>query len=496
MEIPVTTTRQSRWITIALRVHHLPERLKAGICLALVVAAWGWVDVRRRGVVDPNDPGLHKTDFTVYTEAGAAFFDGRPPYEVTNPRGWGYLYPPPFAMLVAPLHSLRPETQVLVWFAVSCLAAWGCYTECVRIARAVAPQLEGHGPFGPVPVRIGAAAVVAALLPALNCLQRGQVGTVQLYLLLLGLRLFVERASVGRAFLAGAVLALPIVLKVTPIVPVGFLIGSQLVAALADGWRSDTMRRTGACSCGIAIGLVGTLLVAPACLVGWQANLNHLGTWWHDVALKVEESTGDEFAGDSYSARNQSLANAVHRAGNWAHFTLASGPNDEGLPGRAPGDGLLMDTPAVDATLAALRALAGCLLLFACYRVGRSQDAAALTAGFGLAGVATLVMAPIARAHYFVLLLPAVMFTSFWLLQQGRARAAWIAAVLPTAFSVAHYVAINPLGRMGLLGIGIAVWYASFCLVLGRGAARATVAEPTIFSIDDFRTSEPLRRAA
>ena len=118
VELPVTTTTQSRWITIALRVHHLPERLKAGVCLALVVAVWGWVDVRRRGAVDPNDPGLHKTDFTVYTEAGAAFFDGRPPYEVTNPRGWGYLYPPPFAMLVAPLHALRPEAQVLVWFCL------------------------------------------------------------------------------------------------------------------------------------------------------------------------------------------------------------------------------------------------------------------------------------------------------------------------------------------------------------------------------------------
>ena len=53
----------------------------------------------------PEDPLQHKTDFTVYTEAGAAFFDGRPPYEVSNPRGWIYLYPPLFAMLVAPLHA-------------------------------------------------------------------------------------------------------------------------------------------------------------------------------------------------------------------------------------------------------------------------------------------------------------------------------------------------------------------------------------------------------
>src|SRR5262245_38685895 len=76
-----------------------------GKVLALMVAGlilWGWVDVRKRGRIDPQNPENHRTDFTVYTEAGAAFFDGRDPYRVTNPRGWGYLYPPLFAMLVAP----------------------------------------------------------------------------------------------------------------------------------------------------------------------------------------------------------------------------------------------------------------------------------------------------------------------------------------------------------------------------------------------------------
>jgi len=52
-----------------------------------VLAVWGWFDVRVRGTIDPNS-AIHKTDFTVYTEAGAAFFDGRDPYKVTNPRGW------------------------------------------------------------------------------------------------------------------------------------------------------------------------------------------------------------------------------------------------------------------------------------------------------------------------------------------------------------------------------------------------------------------------
>ncbi len=107
--------------------------------LTIVFAVWGVVDVRARGVYDPANPGEHRTDLTVYTEAGAAFFDGREPYEVTNPRGWRYLYPPLFAMLLAPLHVLPSETQVLVWFIASALAAWGCYSECVRLAQARCP---------------------------------------------------------------------------------------------------------------------------------------------------------------------------------------------------------------------------------------------------------------------------------------------------------------------------------------------------------------------
>ena len=66
------------------------------LCLGLVI--WGLTDVRQRAHFDPvlaaenrEVIGEHRTDLTVFTEAGAAFFDGRDPYEVTNPRGWMYL---------------------------------------------------------------------------------------------------------------------------------------------------------------------------------------------------------------------------------------------------------------------------------------------------------------------------------------------------------------------------------------------------------------------
>src|SRR6202521_4504581 len=122
-----------------------PTRARVILVLALVLAIWGWTDVRLRGTLPPENLLIHKTDFTVFTEAGAAFFDGRDPYAVTNVRGWKYLYPPLFAMLVAPLHHLPTDAQVLVWFALSVLMGWGCYRECVRIGRAVLPSTEAGG---------------------------------------------------------------------------------------------------------------------------------------------------------------------------------------------------------------------------------------------------------------------------------------------------------------------------------------------------------------
>ncbi len=386
--------------------------------LAIVFTVWGLIDVRARGRFDPADPGEHRTDLTVYTEAGAAFFDGRPPYEVTNPRGWRYLYPPLFAMLLAPLHVLPAEAQVLVWFVVSALAAWGCYSECVRLARSALPGWPEGDPFGRIPPWIAWCAAAAVIVPIFNCLQRGQVSVPKLYLLLLGVRLLIESRSAARAALAGAVLALPIVLKVTPLVPVAIVLFQQLVVACAAGDRRS-IARAGATWLGTAGGLALAVLVIPAMLVGWRANLGHLETWVR-LAMRVETSTGDELAGDNYSARNQSFPNAVRRAGNWASYEFAGGVNDEGAPELGPGGaGLLMDNAVVGALLLAGRVAAGLAALAVGYRAARGGDTLAQLAAFGLACAATLVVFSLARGSYFVMLLPAVVFVAAWLARKA-----------------------------------------------------------------------------
>ena len=256
------------------------------------------------------------------------------------------------------------------------------------------------------------------IVPIFNCLQRGQVSVPKLYLLLLGLRLLVESRSAARAWLGGAVLALPIVLKVTPLIPVAVILFQQLVAAWHRGDRSS-LARAGGAWLGTASGLALAVLFIPASLVGWRANLGHLETWTR-LAIRAETSTGDELAGDNYSARNQSFANAVRRAGNWASYEFAGGVDDEGTPELGPGGaGLLMDNVLVDRLLLAVRVAAALALVAVAYRAVREGDWLARMAGFGLACSATLVVFSIARGSYFVMALPSVVFIAAWLVRKG-----------------------------------------------------------------------------
>jgi len=444
------------------------------VALAVAFAVWGWVDVRRRAETDPTNSCIHKTDFTVYTEAGSAFFDGRDPYTVTNARGWGYLYLPLFALLVAPLHHLASQWQALAWFFLSAWMAWGCYREIVRMGRLVTTPGSAD-----VPRWFGYGALAAGALPALNCMQRGQVGIAQLYLLLLGFRLLLESRSLWKSFAAGIILSVPIAIKITPLLPVGFLLFQQFIAAVSANRRRPTVERAAASWLGTTLGMVLCVLVIPASLVGWQANLGHLHTWWERVAMKIDQP-GDAFAGDAYSFRNQSLSNAVRHLGNWADHTFGQGADDR--PTVTP-DGqeqnLLMASESVDAMLMGIEISALILLLGVAWCTARSGDLLAQAAGFGLACAATLVISPIARAHYFVLLLPVLPLLPRYLAGKNRTRAAFWLAAVPVALMLAHYLFLNFAGRIGLLGIGTAVWYAVASVMLIRTAGALGVSQAT-----------------
>ena len=439
------------------------HRLSLAI-LTIALAIWGAVDVRNRGRINPHDLANHKTDFTVYTEAGAAFFDGRDPYSVTNVRGWGYLYLPLMAILVSPLHGLAPETQVTIWFVLSVLMTYGCYRESVHLARLA---LAGSRTvIQRLPTWIGCCALTAVTLPALNCMQRGQIGVAKLYFLLLGCRLIIEHRSCLRSMLGGIVLALPITLKITPVLPVAYLLIQQLVLASKARDARLSAQASGFWA-GTAAGLVLCIVLIPASLIGWEANCRHLQRWWNLVAVKADSAAGDEFAGNSYSVRNQSFTNAVHRFGDWAQYAFAGGLDDRAHNGGAQPESL-SETPSIRTMVLAVRIASLALVALLAIALARQGDTLGQLAGFGLSCAATLIVSPIARGHYYVLLLPAALFVPCWFLQAQRLRAARWLALAPAVLVSAHYVLMDFTGRIGLLGLGIAVWYwaAAACVLL------------------------------
>jgi hypothetical protein len=499
------------------------------IVLLAAVTVWGFLDVRRRGYPYPECPEEHRTDLTVYTESGAAFFDGRNPYEVANPRGWTYLYPPLFALLLAPLHPLPMQDQVTVWFFVSLLFCWGCCRECRCIVAIVCDEdPRVRAAWARWSRWLTVAAVAAATLPTLNCLQRGQVGVIKMYLLLLGLRVILRGRSSRAWLLGGVVLALPVVLKIVPALPVGFLLFLLLVEMLVwawshvrylvQGWRDisvcpvighesgrqeclprrtertrgteefveETPRKMDAAfptnssvpvrfamrfassSLGFALGLVLFFLVVPAMLVGWNANLHHLDTWGRFMLTKADNGGMDPRSGNSHSARNQSLQNAAYRLGNFTAHVFADGPDDR-LVENFGAPKMAMDSPASDRFLFISRATFALALLALGVRLARQPgNKLNMATGFALSCVTMLAVSPVARAHYFLLVSPAILLVPLWFDRHSRPRVGLILAAIPPVLSILHYVLLPYGGRVGLLGFGTAAWLMAATVLMAR----------------------------
>ena len=448
-----------------------PAWVIVSIVIALVV--WCLVDIRRRSNIDPGNIYLHKTDITVYTGAAAAFFDGREPYTVTNSRGWSYIYPPLFALLLAPLNFFGPQGQAMVWFALSALFAWGTYVEIVRIAQLICRE---HRYKWSMPPWVAWAAFVAVALPGLNCLQRGQIGVLKLYLLMAGLRLILENRSAMRTLCGGLVLALPIAFKITPIVPVGFLLVQQTMLAWLATDRRPQFTRVAAAWSGVGMGLVLYFLLIPAALIGWHANNHHLQTWWNLVGRKANDTGYDQFAGNSQSARNQSLLNAVRLLGFWVDSpsgTLGDVSDDMFAPRTGP---VRPEPSWVAWGVLGLRLGVATLVAWLALSMRRGAGLTEQVTGFGIATAATLIIAPIARVHYFVLLAPMAVFLPMYFIERAWFRTAKWLAIIPAGLIVAHYLAMGVVGRLGLLGIGITAWLVAAAALLVR-LRRVDIAE-------------------
>jgi hypothetical protein len=209
-------------------------------------------------------------------------------------------------------------------------------------------------------------------------------------------------------------------------------------------------------------------LLVPAMLVGWNANLHHLDTWSRFMLSKADDGGMDPRSGNSHSARNQSLQNAVYRLGNFGSHVLADGPDDR-LVETFEAPKMAMDSPAVERCLLLSRVALTLALLAMGVRLARGHgNRLNLATGFALSLVAMLAASPVARGHYFLLLAPAILLVPLWLDRFGHPRAGIVLAAIPPVISVLHYVLLPYAGRIGFLGLGTAVWLMAALMLMAR----------------------------
>ena len=166
----------------------------------------------------------------------------------------------------------------------------------------------------------------------------------------------------------------------------------------------------------------------------------------------------------STSIRNQSLLNGLQRFGNWAFYQFAGGPDDMLLDYQVPPLGVMpMDDPRAQWIIDAIRVVSGITLIAAVIALGLRGDQVSLGFALGLGAVGTFIVSPVARAHYFVLYLPAVLYGGLWLRQRMSERRAFQFAAIPMLLCLTHYIALPYAGRVGLLGIGSTLWFFTAC---------------------------------
>jgi hypothetical protein len=343
----------------------------------------------------------------------------------------------------------------------------GCLSECRKIVQRIQEAFEGRQSADRRNLSgwLVVATAAAVLFPFINTLQRGQVGIAVLWPLLIGFRVISDTQRRFWWFLGGTLLALPVVMKVTPALPVSILLLQQFVAAVRTERSPIALRRFVHCVSGFMVGMIFFLLLLPTILIGWEDNIRHLGTWYTGVA--TNERLGEAQNFDAHSVRNQSLDNAVYRLGNWFTYTFTGGPDDRGasLP-TAPPTPLPMDAPIVRTILVVPRIMLALLLIVVAVRWHWETEGAGQAAAFGLACAMSLPLSPISWGHHFVILLPGMLFVLWALYEAHRSAARWLAIFAATLILV-HFSTLDfaggIAGRLGLLGIGIAIW----CTVAG-----------------------------
>ncbi len=365
----------------------------------LFFAFFAWITLFRAGPY--GAPGhqwgspAHRTDFTVYRDAAAAVLHGQDPYAIRNVRGWAYVYPPPFSIVMVPFALLPLPVSVLAWYFVCA----GLTVSAVSMSG----RLAGAG------FASGRKRLATIFIPALIVsvwftvsLTRGQASVLMSWLVIAAI--FWEkkgRTAAGAACLGGAVL----------------LKAFALTLLCYYAWRGRWKM--------VAVTLVAILLgglVLPSAVFGWRGNLHYIGEWTNEVAGPALGSESSRSHSELYDQllsmerpRNQDLGSVMQRLG-------------EG-----------------DQTRLMVLALAAALAL-PIWLLGRKANAQSEPLILGAVVVWMLLVSPVAEDHYFSLYVLPAAYALAALMDADRWVRRWGYAAL-TAVDLLNAGAVLDLGR-------------------------------------------------
>jgi hypothetical protein len=395
------------------------------------------------------------TDLGPPLRAAWALRNGVNPHTVTDNGGLHYVYPLPFALLMAPFADAPPghpqpewaipyPVSVAVWYLVSLVVLfWAVHHLCRALDETAPGGAAASSPHSRRFWWLRTAPVWVCLAEIGSSLSRGQVNLL-LVALITG---FIAATLRGRRAAAGWWLAAATCLKVIPALLV-------LDPLLRRDWR--TLGH-------YAMGLVAGLVLFPVASIGpertWEASRSY-AAWVLFPGLTNDPGPLAHELTSVSSSDNQSVRTVIHNVTHWA-----ANPR----PPKA----------AFGATLA--HGLVGLALIAWTFLAARRIPDERYRTVFRLGGLATLIVAisPMSHTHYMVLAIPVVTALVYRELEQ-RGEFRWgaglsavvalhlLSGIYPRIPQLPGYQAARDLG-VTMLGT-LLVWWAGLSFP-ARGAA-------------------------
>ena len=369
-------------------------------------------------------------DADCFFRAGWAAKVGKSIYEVTDPNGWHYNYPPLFAIAMIPLADPPPgesregclpyPISISIFYKVSLLSL---FLGVFSLARAYEKQFPLV--FENLCARkwyyLRIFAIVVCLSPIAHTLMRGQVNLFLLMMICLAISFQIS----NRSFLSGIMIAGSICLKVFPV----FLL-------IVPVWRKDYKQFAG-CVVGLILGLV----VVPVSVMGVEKTKTAYSDFYN---VLIGPSLG--ISGDN--TRGVELTN-LNSTDNHSVLAFLHGIEHPDFSKKPAKPSLVIKIVQILMSMLFL----GWLL----WSKGVPQKGSAMEDAhfLALASLLMVLICPVSHSQYFVLALPLVMsLLVFSWFDSARVISPWL-GILFLFYIVANLLPLLPLfeniKRMGIM---------------------------------------------